>query len=461
MKTLADPDRLLGEGLIALRRRFAVPDAFPPEVLAEAEASADRPLTDHADRTAETFVTLDPAESTDLDQAFCIDQGPGDDLVLHYALADIGWFLPDGGAMEAEAWKRGLTFYLPDGKARLYPAALSERAASLLPDGPRPAIVVRAACAPDGAVRLLGVERAVVRSRAKLAYETAEVAAIAHLAEFAARMKRGEDARGAARVDPPEQEIERSPDGKFQLVFRPWSEAAAANATLSLAANLAIADALLAAGTGLFREMAPPDERALRRLRLTARGLGLTWPANATLAQFERTLDPASRAAAAFQLAVRRAGSGARYLAYDAGHIPWHAALGATYTHATAPMRRLADRYVLEAVLAVANGRPVPPACAEAFARLPAVMDAADAREAQIERAAIDLAEAALLSGRQGERFAATVTDFDERGARIQLAELPIVARVDAHRIAPGDTIRVRLVEADAVRGSLRFERVN
>ena len=34
--------------------------------------------------------------------------------------------------------------------------------------------------------------------------------------------------------------------------------------------------------------------------------------------------------------------------------------MAATYAHGTAPLRRLADRYVNEAVLAVANGKPVP-----------------------------------------------------------------------------------------------------
>ena len=460
MKALADPDRLLAEGLAAIRAQYAIPSDFPPEVLAEAEQSKDRAPNEHADRTGLEFVTLDPASATDLDQAFRIEPA-GADLILHYALADIGWFVPPGGAMEAEAWARGLTFYLPDGKARLYPAALSEAAASLLPDGPRPAIVAAVRCAPEGQVRLDGVERAVIRSRAKLAFESAEVAEVPHLAEFAARMRRGEDVRGAARIDSPEQQVERDADGRFRLSLRPWPTSATANSALSLAANIAIAEALLAHRTGLFREMPPPDERAVRRLRLTARALGLAWPKNATLAQFERTLDPASPASAAFQFAVRRAGNGAHYAAFVPGHTPWHAALAATYTHATAPMRRLADRYVLEAVLAVANGRDVPDDCAEAFARLPAVMDAADAREAAVERAVIDLAEAALLEGREGETFAAVVTDRDAHGARIQLTELPIMARVDARRVAAGDEIRVRLVEADPVRRSLRFVRVN
>ena len=460
MKALADPDRLLGEGLAAIRLQYAIPADFPPEVLAEAERTKARALTDHADWTAREFVTLDPATSTDLDQAFIIEPAGGD-LILHYALADIGWFVPDGGALEAEAWQRGLTLYLPDDRARLYPPALSEAAASLLPDGPRPAIVASVRCASDGAVKLDSVTRAVIRSRAKLAYETVEIAAVPHLAEFAGRMKRSEDARGAARVDPPEQEVERAADGTYHLTFRPWLPSETANASLSLAANMAIADALFAAKTGLFREMAPPDERALARLRNTARALGLVWPDNATLLQFERTVDPRTRPGAAFQLAVRRAGGGARYLPFEEGHVPWHAALGATYTHATAPMRRLADRYVLEAALAIANGRPLPAACADAFARLPKVMDKADAREGAVERAVIDLAETALLHGHEGETFRAVVTDLDERGARIQLCDRPVVSRVDAHRVASGDDLRVRLVEADPVKRILRFERVN
>ena len=460
MKALADPERLLGEGLAAIRAQYAIPTAFPPEVLAEAEATKRRAFTDHADWTAREFLTLDPATSTDLDQAFVIEP-VGADLILHYALADIGWFVPTGGAMQAEAWKRGLTLYLPDDRARLYPAALSEGAASLLPDGPRPAIVTSVRCAPNGAVKLEAVTRAAIRSRAKLAYETVAIAAVPHLADFAARMKRSEDARGAARVDPPEQEVERAADGSYHLSFRPWLPSETANAGLSLAANMAIAQALFAAKTGLFREMAAPDARAIARLRNTARALGLTWPTNATLLQFERTIDPKTRAGAAFQLAARRAGGHADYLPYTEGHVPWHAALGATYTHATAPMRRLADRYVLEAVLEVANGRPVPPACADAFVRLPKVMDVADAREGAVDRAVIDLAETALLAGHEGETFAAVVTDIDERGARIQLCDRAVVARVAAHRVASGDDLRVKLVEVDPIKRLLRFERVN
>jgi exoribonuclease R len=135
MKALIDPNNALARGLAAIRTQYQVPAGFPTEVLAAAEAAAERAPTDHKDRTSWPFVTLDPASSTDLDQAFTIDRD-GADLILHYAIADTAWFVDDGGAIDAEAWRRGATLYLPDGRAGLYPPVLAEGAASLLPAGP-------------------------------------------------------------------------------------------------------------------------------------------------------------------------------------------------------------------------------------------------------------------------------------------------------------------------------------
>jgi exoribonuclease R len=457
MRTVADPTEALARGLAAIRAQFQVPAGFPAEVLAAAERAAVRPPNAHVDRTATRFLTLDPATSTDLDQAFAIETA-GADLLLHYAIADVAWFVDDGGPIDSEAWRRGATLYLPDGRAGLYPPVLSERAASLLPDGPRPAVIFTVRVAPDGGVRLDGAERAVIRSAAKLAYDGVRDADLPPgFAALSQRILDAEARRGAARVDPPEQEVERQGDGGFALRFRPRLASEERNAALSLATNLAVADALLAHHTGLFRVMAEPDARAVARLRHTARAFGLDWPAAAPLDRFERTLDPADPRQAAMMMAIRRAGQGASYVPWRAGEIPWHAAMAASYAHATAPLRRLADRYVVQATLAIANGRPVPEAVSEAFPRLPEVMARADMLGGQIERAVIDLAEAVMLQGRVGEVFAAVVTDVREHDVRIQLAELPVVARLAAPRAGPGDTVRVRLTAADPERRSLAF----
>ena len=161
MKMLRDPQCLLADGLAQLRQQFQVPASFPPAVLAAAEVAAQRQPTDHADWLDRAFVTLDPAGSTDLDQAFAIESAEADWL-LHYAIADVGWFVTHDDPLDREAWARGVTTYLPDGKAGLYPPALAEGAASLLPDGPRPAVVFTVRVRPDGVAIIDGVTRAVI-----------------------------------------------------------------------------------------------------------------------------------------------------------------------------------------------------------------------------------------------------------------------------------------------------------
>ena len=356
MRVPGEQDAFAG-GLARIREQFQVPVGFPAAVEeAAAAAVAKRPGPEHVDRTDVEFVTLDPASATDLDQAFAIERDGGD-LVLRYAIADVGWFVAPGDPLDVEAWSRAVTVYLPDGKAPLYPPRLSEGAASLLPDGPRPAVVFVVRIGTDGAAVLDGAERAVIHSRAKLAYDAVREDQLPDgFAELSARIEAAEAARDAPRVEFPEQEVELAADGTWQLAIRPRLESEDRNAGMSLATNLAVADALHAAGTGLFRVMPEPTERAIARLRHTARAFGLSWPAELDLLEFQRTLPVDDRRTDAFLLAVRRASGGAAYEPYVAGARPWHAAMAATYAHATAPLRRLADRYVVEAALAVANG---------------------------------------------------------------------------------------------------------
>lgn len=460
MKVIADPRHALARGLSGIRAEFAVPDGFPPAVIAAAEAAARRVPADHVDRSALSFVTLDPASSTDLDQAFAIEASGGD-LLLHYAIADVAWFVSDGDAIDVEAWRRGETLYLPDGKAGLYPPILSENAASLLPSGPRPAVVFTVRVDPAGEVRLDGVERAIIRSRAKLAYDSVTADQLPPaFADLARRIQVAEAARGAVRVDPPEQEVVMLPDGGFDLAFRPRLASEDANAALSLATNMAVAAMLQAHRTGLFRVMAEPDERAVAKLRLAAVALGIAWPAEMTLEQLERRLDSADPAQARLMLAIRRAGPGAAYAPFREGIIPWHAAMAATYAHATAPLRRLADRYVVRAALDVANGRPPSATVEEAFAKLPAVMARSGALSGRIERAVVDLAEAVLLSGEIGTTFPAVATEADDKGAKVQLCALPVVARVTGTGIEPGARLDLRLAAVDVPGRTVRFERV-
>lgn len=461
MRAAGGAQDAMAAGLERIRNENGVVVEFPPAVEEAAQAAVGRrPGPEHRDRTGERFVTLDPATSVDLDQAFAIELA-GDDIVLHYAIADVGWFVRPGDVLDVEAFERGVTVYLPDGKARLYPAVLSDGAASLLPDVERPAVVFTVRVAPDGSQTLDGVERALVRSSAKLAYTSVTAAELPDgFHELHRRFAEAEAQRGAPRVEFPEQEIDRPDDGSYRLSFRPRSESEEQNAALSLATNLAVGDLLFRARTGLFRVMPEVDDRRAGRLRHTARALGLRWADGVPLDAFVRTLPRAEPRTSAFLLAIRRAAGGAEYEPYRDGVRPWHSAMAATYAQATAPLRRLQDRYVIEAALAVANGRSVGPEVAAAFERLPAAMARADQRANRVDRQVIDLAEAVSLSGREGDEFDAMVIDEGDWGAEIQILDPAVVARVPARRVDPGDAVRVRLIRADVSTATVEFERV-
>jgi exoribonuclease R len=458
LKAIYDRPRALTDGLAAIREQFQLPGDFTPEAEGAAEAAARQPISVHVDCTDTTFVTLDPTGSTDLDQAFAIEQS-GSDLILRYAIADVGWFVADGSPIDTEAWARGETIYMPDDKIRLYPAVLSEGAASLLPAGDRPAIVYAVRVASDGSTSLDGAERAIIRSRAKLGYATVRPEDLpAGFTELSRRIEAAELARGAIRVDPPQQQVVEQADGSFVLEFRPMSEMEQCNAALSLAANLAIGEALYEHGTGIFRVMPEPPDWAIWRLRHSAKALGVDWPKKMSLEDRERDLDPNDPKQAAFMLAIRRTGSHASYAQFQAGERPWHTAMRATYVHATAPLRRLADRYINEAALAVANGQAVPDVVTAAFARLPDVMNKADAKAGQVDSAVLELAEAVVLAGRVGEQFSGTVTDIDKkRGARIQLADPAVITRVPVNGLRIGASVQLRLDEANPALRLARF----
>jgi len=102
LRTIVDRDCLLSAGLEQIRGQFRLPSAFPAEVEGEAVEAARKRFDEHSDATSVPFVTLDPAQSRDLDQAFAIEEA-GNDVLLHYAIADVGWFVAPDGAISRAA----------------------------------------------------------------------------------------------------------------------------------------------------------------------------------------------------------------------------------------------------------------------------------------------------------------------------------------------------------------------
>ena len=163
-------DAALRVGQAAIRQELGVSAEFPAEVLQEAATAALSPVLPDLDRTDIPFVTIDPETSRDLDQALHIERRASGYRV-HYAIADVAAFVRPGGAVDEEAHRRGETLYGVGEKVPLHPPVISEGACSLLPDEERPALLWTIDVDETGEGTEVRVERARVRSRAKLSYD--------------------------------------------------------------------------------------------------------------------------------------------------------------------------------------------------------------------------------------------------------------------------------------------------
>lgn len=441
-----------------LRDELGVAGAFPPEVLAEAEAAARAPRMPDLDRTDLALFTLDPEGSRDLDQAVAVERRPGGYRVF-YAIADVAAFVTPGGALDAEAHRRGVTMYAPDHNVPLHPEVLSTGAASLLPGQDRPALLWTIDLDRNGKHTATDVRRARVRSRRQRAYPEAQQAldagagddGLALLAEVGGLRQAIAAERGAVHLATPEQEVVEGPDGRPALTFRAQVPIERSNAEISLLTGMAAAALMLEAGVGLLRTLPPPDWAEVASVRRSALALGLAWPRHRPYAEVISSLDPEVPEAAALLTYAGRLLRGAAYTAFDGAppDQPLHSAVAAPYAHCTAPLRRLADRHAGEICLALAAGTDPPAWARSDLPALPAIMAGATRRAQALERAVVDLAEVVVLAPRLHETFDAVVVESGDTRGVVQLREPAVRARCEGAHLPLGQALRVRLVEVD------------
>ena len=444
-----------------------IPVGYPDEVVADAKRAIAAVELPDADETAIEFLTIDPPESKDLDQALHIERR-GSGYRVRYAIADVAAFVAPGSPLDEEAHRRGVTLYAPDGNTRLYPPELSEGAASLLPGELRPALVWTMDVDETGEGTDVHVRKARVRSRKKLDYGGVQHAlddgsadeVLRLLREVGILREQREVRRGGVSLQLPEQEVMTAPDG-YELSYRAPFPVEGWNAQISLMTGMAAAELMLEGEVGILRTVPAADPARLERFRHTAKALGVLWPKDTPYPAFVRTLDANVPRQAALLAAAAGVMRGSGYTAFDR-HAPSHAehaALASTYAHTTAPLRRLVDRYVGETCIALSEGRKVPGWVATELPELPDVMELADRRASQYEAGIVSAVEAALLEGSVGKTFEAVVIEVDRDGAAgsVELRDPAVTARCDGPGLPLGETVTVRCTLADVLKRQVRF----
>ncbi|GAA2723495.1 RNB domain-containing ribonuclease [Cellulomonas aerilata] len=466
-------DPSLAGRFAAIRVELDVAEEFPADVEAEAAEAARRGPDDarlgvagaRADLLDVPFVTIDPPGSTDLDQAVHLERRPGGGYRVRYAIADVAAFVRPGGAVDAEARRRGETVYCPDRRIPLHPTVLSEGAASLLPDGVRPAVVWTVDLDASGEVVSADVRRASVRSREQLDYPAVQRALDSAgpadrdslpvlLAEVGTARSALERARGGVSLPRPEQEVVPDGDG-WALEMRVSLPVEDHNAQISLLTGMVAARMMLDAGVGVLRTMPAADAESLEHLRRRALALGVPWPEGTAYGDVLASLDHGRTETAAFLVAATGLFRGAAWTTFHGAPptVVEHAAIAAPYAHVTAPLRRLVDRFGLEVCLAATAGAAVPGWVLDGLDGLGAQMAAGASRGSAVDRACTDLVEASVLAPHVGRDWeAAALTE-----KTVQLAQPPVVAGCDGPPLPIGRPVLVRLVEADLDTRSVRF----
>lgn len=509
----------------ALVWKHRLPTQFSRRARLETEALDPAPRAGESeqriDLRALPFVTIDPARAKDHDDAVFAEVAPSEPALravgapegapaarwsrrLWVAIADVAHYVEAGGFLDADARRRGNSFYFPDRALPMLPERLSSDLCSLRPDVDRRAMVAELRLDDAGRVLDALFHEAWIRSHARLSYEDAAEwldggldaaseepvwgPSLRCLVEIAHALSAARSRAGALELDLPEVELVVDAEGRpIDARIRERNRAHGLIEEAMLAANRAVAKALTRADRPtLHRVHPPPSPRKLDALAELLERHGIEAPEDLEAPGVLAGVLEAARGQPfeeRLHVAVLRSMSQARYEAEPQGHF---ALRFDDYLHFTSPIRRYADLEVHRALRRLLRGEREPRGASEGSpaADAPAVALAAwlSGRERvaqEAERDAEALASCALMAGREGESYAATITGATEFGVFVRLnspavsglvpmralagqweyleAEDALVQAGGRGRLTAGEEIRVRLVEVDPDRARLAF----
>ena len=362
-----------------------------------------------------------------------IEARDGGGYVVRYAIADVAAFVEPDSSVAAESLQRGQTIYLPDEPARLHPEELSEGSASLLPDVDRPAVLWTFELDERGEVDSAHVERALVRSVARLDYEGVHEdmqagsvhPSIALLEEVGQLRQQSSLRRHAINLRLPSVRVVGDGD-TFELVIEPRHPVMDYNSEISLLTGMVAGRMMVDAGVGFLRTLGPADEGGEAEFRREARNLG--YEVAGDIGEFLAGVDADTPRGMAVMREAQKLLRGSGYVDLSEKQAEVHAGIGGFYSHVTAPLRRLIDRYATEVCLAICAGDDVPEWVERDAPRVIKTMGRSSQLANTVEKACLHLTEATVLEPWVGHNFDGVTLKSGEDAARVFIVDPPVLA---------------------------------
>jgi len=430
------------------------------------------------------WASIDNDDSRDLDQLSVAEERPGGAVKVLIAIADVDAVVRKGTPLDARAAQNTTSVYTAGGVFPMLPEKLSTDLTSLNQDVDRLSIVIEYVVNADGTLGDSNVFRALVRNKAKLAYDAVDAwrdgrgpmpPAMAAVPGIDAQMRLQEDvsqrlrslryAQGALDLQTIEARAVFEGEEIRDLTVDEQNQPRQLIEDFMIAANGVTARYLEEAGFAALRRIVRSPERWQRIVSVAAEhGFSLPdEPDSKALEGFlaaRKNADPL-RFPDLSLVIVKLMGAG-EYVVELPGKEPvGHFGLAVRdYTHSTAPNRRYPDVITQRLLKAALAQRPTPYSIPELGGLAAHCTEQEDAAN-KVERLVRKAAAALLLETRIGERFDGIVTGASEKGTWARIIRPPVEGKIvrGYEGLDVGDKVRVKLVATNVEMGFIDFVR--
>ena len=441
--------------------------------------------SDILDLTSLLWCSIDNDDSLDLDQLTACEQQSDSSVIIYVAVADVDALVKKGSAVDSHALNNTTSVYTSAAVFPMLPLRLSTDLTSLNPDQNRLALVTIMKVDLHGTVISSTVERALVRNKAKLAYD-----AVAAWIEgegdlpMEASVVSGMDKQLRCQ-DRVAQQLRLHRHNKGSLEFQTFQPQAVFEGDrvvaikqqeqnrarqlieeFMIATNACTAHFLADRGGASLRRVVRSPERWMRIVAV-AEEYGYSLPFEPSAQALEGFLaerhkaDPL-RFPDLSLVIIKLMGSGEYVVEVPGQESFGHFGLAERdYTHSTAPNRRYPDLITLRMMKAILSNSSAPYTVDE-LEYLAAHCTRQEDAARKVERRVRKSEAALLLQSMLGHHFDAIVTGHSEKGTWVRIVTPPAEGRLmrKAGKIKVGQEIKVKLVLADVERGFIDFERM-
>ncbi|WP_142505577.1 ribonuclease R [Melghirimyces algeriensis] len=440
-----------GVDILAIIRQHQLPEAFPDDVIKEAEEVPDTisvvEMAGRRDLRERTMVTIDGADAKDLDDAVSVEALENGNIRLGVHIADVSYYVQEGTALDREAYERGTSVYLVDRVIPMLPPRLSNGICSLNPQVDRLTLTCDMEIDSSGDVVDHEIYPSVIQTNERMTYQAVkqilvdEDPEVIHqyeslvedfrlMGQLAEVLRKRRFARGAIDFDFPEAKIIVDDQGKpVDIVPKPRTVAEQMIEEFMLAANETVSEHFFKMKIPfMYRIHEHPDPEKLQAFFefITHFGYQAKGKANKIKPRVLQQLleeikgEPEEPVISTVML---RSMQQAKYSPECLGHFGLAASY---YSHFTSPIRRYPDLVIHRIIREVLDNHGNLPdkRKSELNGWLPGAAQHASEREriaVDAERQTNDLKKAEFMQDKVGETFEGVISSVTSFGVFVEL----------------------------------------